>query len=294
MIKVLVTGPNGDTGGKAVDELLKKGFEVRALVRKDDERAQRLRDKGVEVVFGDLSSLRDVRLALKDIHSAYFSYPIEQPGFVEISVIFAKAAQENNLKLIVNMSHKQARFNSRSKSTQDHWLSEHIFEWSGIPVIHLRVTMFAEWLLYISSQIRYGRYMLPFIKDGVIAPLAARDTAKIIAGLIEKPDAYVGKALQLHGPVEYTQEALAAEVGRVLGRDLVYERVTVSTFLETFGLQDLPIMRKHFEAMGIDQEENLLSGKDTIGTEIIGGPLTTVEEFINENRAAFELHYPIA
>ena len=113
-----------------VDYLLKEGFDVRAMVRTDDDRAQQLRDKGVEVVFGDLLSFRDVRTALDGVQRAYFNYPVGE-GLVEAAVMFAQAAKEQNLELIVNMSHIQSRPYARSKATQNHWLSEQIFDWSG-------------------------------------------------------------------------------------------------------------------------------------------------------------------
>ena len=91
--------------------------------------------------------------------------------------------------------------------------------------------------------------------------------------------------------MEYSHEELAAEVSRVLGTHMPYEHVTVSTFLETFGLQDATAMRKHFEAVTIDQQEGLLAGTDSVGAEIIGGPLTTVEQFIAANRSKFVLDY---
>jgi uncharacterized protein YbjT (DUF2867 family) len=293
MKTVLITAAAGDTGRPAVAALLKKGFRVRALVRRDDARAQKLRDQGAEVMIGDMASLRDMRLAMDGMQMAYFCYPVQE-GLVENAVIFAQAAKEQNIELIVNMSHKQSRPFARSKATQNHWLSEQIFTWSGVPSVHLRVTFFAEWLLYIAPMIRYGRYLMPYNKENRFAPLAAGDTGRIIAGIMEKPDAYIGKALPLHGPVEYSHEELAAEVGRVLGKKLPYEHVTVSVFLEAFGLQDQTAMRKHFEAVTIDQQEGLLAGTDTTGREIIGEPLTTVEQFINQHRSMFELNYPKA
>jgi NAD(P)H dehydrogenase (quinone) len=293
MTKVLVTAATGDTGGPTLARLLEKGFEVRAFVRKDDARAQHLRNLGAEVSLGDMSSLRDVRLAMNGVQRAYFCFPVEE-SLVENAVIFAQAAKEQNLELIVNMSHKQSRPNARSKATQNHWLSEQIFDWSGVPSVHLRVTFFAEWLLYIAPMIRYGRYVMPFNSESRFAPIAAIDIAKIVVGIIEKPDPYVGKALPLHGPVEYSHKELAAEVGRVLGKNLPYEQVTVSVFLEALGLQNATAIRKHFEAVTIDQQEGLLAGTDTTGLEIIGGALMTVEDFVNANRTKFELNYPLA
>ena len=76
MTTVLVTGAAGDTGRPTVKLLLERGFRVKALVRKDDQRAQRLRDLGAEVVLGDMLSLRDIRIAMTDVQRAYFCYPL--------------------------------------------------------------------------------------------------------------------------------------------------------------------------------------------------------------------------
>jgi uncharacterized protein YbjT (DUF2867 family) len=286
MKTALVATASGDTGRPAVARLLEKGFPVRALMRKDDERAQHLRNLGAEVVIGDMLNLRDVRGAMGGVQRAYFCFPLAA-GLVEAAVMFAQAAKEQNLELIVNMSHKQSRPFARSKATENHWLSEQVFNWSGVPTTHLRITFFAEWLLYISTLIRSGRYVMPYDKDSRFAPIAASDIARIVAGIIEKPEVHAGEAYALHGPVEYSHEELAAEVGRVLGRNLPYEQVTVYTFLEMLGLEGDIAKLKHFEAVTIDQQEGLLAGTDNIGRAIIGQPLMTIEQFINENRSKF-------
>lgn len=286
MTTILITGATGDTGSPTVKALLRKGLKVRALARREDGRSKALTDLGAEVVYGDITSLRDVRRALEGVNRAYFCYPVAD-GLVEAAVIFAQAAREQKIELIVNMSHKQSRPHARSKVTQNHWLSEQVFDWSGIPTTHLRVTFFAEWLLYISPLIQRGRYVMPFGKDGRFAPLAAADTSKIIANILEKPDGHGGQAYQLHGPKEFSHEELAAEVSRVLGVDLPFEQVTASEFMDILGMPENTTLRRHFESVAIDQHEGRLAGLDDIGTTIIGGPLTTVEQFINANRPRF-------
>ena len=293
MITVLVTGASGDTGRPCVERLLEKGFAVRALVRKDDARAQRLRDLGAEVVFGDMMSLRDIRIALDGVQRAYFCFPLAE-GLVEAAVIFAQAAKEGSLELIVNNSHKQSRPAARSKATQNHWLSERIFDWSGVPTTHLRITFFQEWLLYIAPLIRYGRYVMPYDAGSRFAPIAGADIARVVAGIIADPAAYGARTIPLHGPIEYSHEELAAEVGRVLGKTLPYERVTVTVFLELFGLQHDMAKLHHFEAVTIDQQEGLLEGLDSLGTEIAGQPLMKIEDFIAANLSQFVLKYPLA
>src|SRR5690349_4997241 len=43
--KILITGATGSTGGYAIEQLLEKGHEVRALVHRIDDRSRRLEDK---------------------------------------------------------------------------------------------------------------------------------------------------------------------------------------------------------------------------------------------------------
>jgi NAD(P)H dehydrogenase (quinone) len=76
--------------------LLEKGHGVRALARKEDERSERLKYLGAEVVFGDLLNLGNMRDALEGISGAYFVYPLAD-GLVEATVLFAQAAKENSL-----------------------------------------------------------------------------------------------------------------------------------------------------------------------------------------------------
>jgi uncharacterized protein YbjT (DUF2867 family) len=48
---------------------------------------------------------------------------------------FAQAAKEANVDGIVNMSQISARENSKSHAARDHWLSERVFDWSGLNVV---------------------------------------------------------------------------------------------------------------------------------------------------------------
>jgi uncharacterized protein YbjT (DUF2867 family) len=293
MTRILVTTANGDTGRPMVEYLLKAGLQVRAMVRTDDARAQRLRESGAEVVVGDSLTFRDVRIALDGVQRAYFNFPVGE-GLVEAAVMFAQAAIEEGVELIVNMSQIQSRPQARSKATQNHWLSEQIFEWSGVPTTNLRVTFFMEWLTYIGHLIRNGRYVMPFDADSRFAPIAGRDIALTAATILANPEAHGGHTYTLTGPVEYSHRELAAEVSRVLTKDLPFERVTVPTFLELLGIPDDTAKLKHFEAVTIDQQEGRLAGVSDAAATIIGQPLSTVEDFLNEHRSLFEQPKPAA
>lgn len=279
----LVTGATGDTGRPTVKRLREKGYRVRALARREDQRAQDLRELGAEVVIGDMLNLNDMRKAIKGVTGAYFVFPLAD-GLVEASVAFAQAAKEEKLDLIVNMSQKQSRPFAHSPATTKHWLTEQVFTWSGVPTVHLRVTFFAEWLLYIAHLIRQGRYATPFDAKSRFAPIPASDIARVIVGVLEHPEKHVGATYQLHGPVEYSHQEIAGVLSQTLNKRINFEHVTVPAFLKLLGMEGDNAKRAHFEAVRIDQQEGLLAGTDSTGAEIIGHPLMTLEEFILTNK----------
>jgi NAD(P)H dehydrogenase (quinone) len=79
---VLVTGAAGATGGYTIHALTELDVSIRTMVRKDDDRAARLRTAGVEVVLGDLLDLDSVRAAMEGASAAYFVYPL-LPGLID-------------------------------------------------------------------------------------------------------------------------------------------------------------------------------------------------------------------
>ncbi|WP_208614697.1 NAD(P)H-binding protein [Streptomyces regalis] len=62
-LPVLVVGATGSLGGKVVDELLKRGKNVRALVRATTD-ASRLEKRGVEIARGDMLDLGSLVAAM--------------------------------------------------------------------------------------------------------------------------------------------------------------------------------------------------------------------------------------
>lgn len=114
------------------------------------------------------------------------------------------------------------------------------------------------------------------------------------ATILANPEGHGSRGYTLTGPVEYSHQELAAEVSRVLGKDMPFERTTVTTFLDLIGMADDAAKLRHFEAVTIDQQEGRLAGVTDAAPTIIGHRLSTVEDFINEHRSLFELEYATA
>ena len=307
---VLVTGATGDTGRATVDELLARGHKVRAMAHGQDDRSKRLQERGVEVVYGDLLDFGQVRAALSGVQRAYFVYPI-RPGIVQATAYFAHAAKDAGVDGIVNMSQKSAREDAKSHAATDHWLSERVFDWSGLTVAHIRPTYFAEWLLYVAPMIKAGLLHVPF-GTGKHAPIAAEDQGRVIAGILQDPAAHKGAIYPLYGPIEYTYAETAQLLGRVLGKSIEYKQVPFDTFLGLLksgrphpvdgassrnlygdlgakpheGTGD-SFTVQHLKEVAIDHQNGIFAGTNDLVEKIGGRPPMTLEEFINKNRAAF-------
>jgi NAD(P)H dehydrogenase (quinone) len=308
--KFLVTGATGDTGGKTVEELLKRGHQVRALAHRVDDRSKRLQKLGAEVVFGDFLDFDAMRAALQGIRGAYFCYPI-RPGILQATAYFAQAAKEAGVECIVNMSQISAREDAKSHAAQDHWLSERLFDWSGLTVAHLRPTYFAEWLLYLAPMIRAGALHVPF-GAGRHAPIAAEDQARVIVGILESPATHRGQVYPLFGPVEFTYQEIAQVLSRVLGKNVQYKQVSFETMLQMmasggqkppaedtartlYGEFEQPtesragdsFLIQHLREVAIDHQNGVFAGTNDLVEKIGGRPPTTLEEFVTKHRDAF-------
>src|SRR5215475_3412693 len=309
--KVLVTGATGDTGRATVDELLARGHKVRALAHAQDGRSKTLKERGVEVVFGDLLDFGQVRAALDGVQRAYFVYPI-RPGILQATAYFAQAAKEAGVDGIVNMSQISAREDARSHAATDHWLSERVFDWSGLTVAHIRPTYFAEWLLYIAPMIKAGLLHVPF-GTGKHAPIAAEDQGRVIAGILEDPAAHKGKIYPLFGPVEYTYGEMAQVLSQVLGKPVEYKQISFEAFLQMLksggqhpaegGASSRNLYGElggksetagdsftvqHLKEVAVDHQNGIFEGTNDLVEKLGGRPPMTLAAFIEKHRAAFE------
>jgi len=283
MKKFLVTGSTGSTGVPTVRLLLENGHKVTAFVRREDSRSDVLKELGAEIVTGDMLKIEDVRRAMKGVDGVYFCYPLTQ-GAVEATAILAQAASEHSVKQIVYMSQRQSRPYARSPATMSHWLSEQILNRSGIPAAHLRVNFFAEWMLYAAAEIRAGRYLTPFDPESRFVPIAAVDIARVVVKILENPEAFGSVAIPVTGSVEVSHIELAGILAKTLGKEIRFEQVSPDEFVKTLGMDGDPSFAAHFKAVKIDQQEQLLAGVDKSAAEIVGRPLTTPEQFIEEHR----------
>ncbi|GAA2729126.1 NAD(P)H-binding protein [Actinocorallia aurantiaca] len=213
-------GVQGSTGRLVAEALLAQEQPVRAFVRRDDERAARLRELGAEIHVGDLREINDVRPALVGVRRAFFTYPVTG-GLLDATVVFAAAAREENVERVVEVSQLDARIEARTPRMRQHWLSEQVFDWAGVGAVHLRAAVFHENLTVLAALSGWRELAVPLGPPSTRVPLiAAEDVARVAVALLLSPGA-VEPVVHLTGQMLSVGEV--AEVLReVCGLSLEY------------------------------------------------------------------------
>jgi NAD(P)H dehydrogenase (quinone) len=293
---ILVTGAGGGVGSvgrRVVEKLSAQRIPVRALVHHDDDRAKALRAmEGVQVVVGDLTRAPDVVAALDGCHRLYFGMSVS-PEFLEATATVAAAALAGGpVELLANMSQmtvSQMGLTSTTESHQQrlHWLAEHILNWSGLPVTHIRPTMFMENLLFsklaVASIQRDGTIRLPF-GAAKTSPVAARDVADVVACVLTDPQRHAGRVYELTGAASRDMTAIAAEFSAALGRPVKYVDVPYEDWLEhdlkPLGLS--PFLLDHFATIGWLHRQNRYDRTTGDIADLLGRPPSGIDTLVQE------------
>src|SRR6478736_570621 len=217
---ILVTGAAGQLGavGRTVTGLLlERGLPVRAMVRREDDRAAALRAAGAEVVVGDLLEPADVHRVVNGCRRVYFGMSVSA-GYLEASVTMAAVAREVGLNALVNMSQMTVsqmsiQNTTPSRQQRQHWLGEQALAWSGLPIVTVRPTIFLDsFLMLAGTSVRErGRIELPFGR-GKTNPVAAADVARVVAAVLTDPAPHLGRIYELTGPLSQDLHGMAREL----------------------------------------------------------------------------------
>jgi uncharacterized protein YbjT (DUF2867 family) len=297
---ILVTGAGGGVGGvagKVVELLRQRGRAVRAMVHHEDDRADALRALGAEVVVGDLTRPADVATALDSVRRMFFSMSLA-PSYLEATATVATVTRAvGDVEALVAMSQMtvsqmDALSMSESHHQRLHWLSEQVLNWSGLPVIHVRPTVFLDSPLFTTLVARSvadsGTIRLPF-GTGRTSPVATDDVARVVAVLLTDPGPYVGRVLELTGPRSQDMDGVAEEYGRALGRPVSYVDVPWQTWAEQAlaGAGLGSYVEEHLATMARLHRENRYDRVTATVEEVTGRPAESVEEFIAQRSDLF-------
>jgi uncharacterized protein YbjT (DUF2867 family) len=245
---ILVTGAAGDVGAigrNLTAMLLDKGHKVRALVRREDERAEALRQLGAEVVQGDLTDLASMHRAIAGVKRIYFGMSVSA-AYLEATVNTAVVAKHHGVEAFVNMSQMTVTQMSITETTNSpqhklHWLAEQALAWSGLPVVTVRPTVFLEgfFLRLAAAGVRDNDELALPLGNSKTSPVSAVDVARAVSAILDDPAPHSGHIYNLTGFESADLNHYASAFSKALGRTIRYRDVPLSRWtdqLREFGV----------------------------------------------------------
>jgi NAD(P)H dehydrogenase (quinone) len=297
---ILVTGAAGNIGGvgrNIVEILCRQNLPVRALVHRLDQRSDALRSLGAEVIAGDMTKGSDMARALDGCRRIYFGMSVSQP-YLQATITAAAAAKEiADCEIFVNISQMTVSQMSLHEFTdspqqQQHWLAEQALNWSGLPVTHVRATVFLEHPFFsawaAASIAQTGSLRLPF-GNAHTSPISAYDVARVIASILADPTGHKGKVYELTGPVSQDLNGMAKEYAEALGRDVVYDNVPFQQWQDqVVKTNDLPDhVLHHFLTMAKLHADNRYDRLTNDVASITGKPAMSVRDYVASHTDLF-------
>ncbi len=284
---ILVTGATGKTGALVVDQLLAKGNAVRALVRRRDQRSERLASAGADAVVGDLLDIASLRPVMQGIDRAYFVYP-PADRLLEATANFAQVAREVGIGAVVNISQIVAREGHPSPLTRQHWLAERVLDWAQVGAVHLRPTFFAEMPFILNGRTiaADGTIYQPH-GEGRHAPVASEDIARVVVAVLANPAPHAGKTYVVTGPTAMSQRDIAATFGKVLSKPVEYVDLPTAQWQEAMAEAGLPpFVIEHLSRVAEDHRNGVFDKVTDVVQQITGEPPRSFEAFVRDNAQA--------
>src|SRR5258708_27182190 len=249
---------------------------------------------GAEVVVGDLPDLDLMNRAIAGCETVYFGMAVSE-SYVAATVNVAAVAKHHGVKAFINMSQmtlSQMSITETPASPQHklQWLSEQALNWSGLPVVHVRPTIFLEgfFLTFTPDSVRESNQIrLPF-GDGKTSPVAAEDVARVIAALLANPQPHIGKIYELTGPQSENMHFYAQEYSKALGRTITFQDIPVEPWRDGLLVLCLPVhLVNHLLTMA---QLHRAGRYDRLSNDVLtlaGQAPLSVQEFVRKNAATF-------
>lgn len=250
---IAVTGATGAQGGGLVRAILADGeFAVRALTRKvDGDKARELAKLGAEVVAADLDDGASLKRAFTGAHGAYcvtnFWEHFSPEKEMAQARSMAQAAKDAGVRHVIWSTLEDTRrwvplSDTRMPTLQGKYKVPHfdakgesngLFTALGVPTTFLNTSFYWDNLIHFGMGPKKGSdgklaFTLP-MADKKLPGIAAADIGKCALGIFKRGEEYVGKSVGIAGD-HLTGAQMAAELGKALGREVVYNAVTPEAY----------------------------------------------------------------
>jgi hypothetical protein len=157
------------------------------------------------------------------------------------STIFAAAAQEHKLEVVVALSQWLADPRHPSIHTRETWLADKMFSWMPtVGLVTINPGWFADnYMAALEPIAQFGMMPMP-LGEGMNAPPSNEDIARVIVGALTNPSNHIGKTYHPTGPALLSPQDIAATFAKVLGRPVKYFNAPTGMFTKVARALEFP------------------------------------------------------
>jgi NAD(P)H dehydrogenase (quinone) len=240
-MSLVITGTTGHLGRLVVESLLARGTAASDIVAtgRDVGKLADLAAQGVAVAELDYTKPETVSAVVKpgDTLLLVSSSAVGERVGQHVNVI--TAAKEAGVARIVYTS-APAATSSALVLAPEHKATEEALVASGVPFTILRNGWYTE---NYAGEVEKGREngaIVASVGDGRVASASRVDYAEA-AAVVLTGDGYEGQVFELSGDVAWDFDELAAAIASIVGKEVVYTRLTPdehAAMLTSFGLDE--------------------------------------------------------
>ena len=286
---ILVTGATGNVGRQVIDHLVKRGADVRALVRDPSKAAFPV---GVSVVQGDFLDIDSLRNAMSGVSTLFLLNAVVPDEFTQ-ALVALNVARAAGIERIVYLSVLHADVYVNVPHFAGKFGVERMIEQMDFKATILRPAYFIQNDLMIKDVItNYSAYAMPIGAKG-LAMIDVRDIAEIAAlELLRREQAaepLVLNRINLVGPQVLTGADIAAIWSDVLSKPINYGgdntegfEQNLKQFVPGWMAYDMRLMGERFMTDGMLPE----GGDVERLTTLLGRPLRAYRDFALETVAS--------
>lgn len=243
---ILVTGATGNLGSAVVDQLLKKKSidEIVCLARNEDK-AQSLRDKGVQVIIGDLEDVESLQRAVQGINKVLLISTVDHHRFQQHKNLI-DAATTAGVKHIAYTSAliKDVASSAVSAHLESHFQTENYIKKTGLTYSIFRNSLYADMIpIYVGKEVFEKGIYLP-AGNGKVGYALRREMGEAIANTLVQTD-NESRIYELTGSEMYSYQDVAEILSEIAGEDVYYtdaDAVTFPDILKQLGILERMIM----------------------------------------------------
>jgi uncharacterized protein YbjT (DUF2867 family) len=284
-MSILVTGATGRVGRQVVLQLVKRGADVRALVR---DHAKANFPAGVSIVQGDLLDIDALRSAFSGVATLFLLNAVVPDEFTQ-ALIALNLAREAGIQRIVYLSVIHSDVYVNVPHFAGKFAVERTIEQMGFGATILRPAYFIDNDLTIKDVVLgHGVYPMPVGAKG-LAMVDVRDIGEIAAIELVRREQAPGplplERINVVGPDTLTGTDVADIWSDVLGRPISYGGDDVGAFeqslrrfVPSWMAYDMRLMSQRFLTDGMIPE---LGDVERL-TALLGRPLRSYRDFASQ------------